>query len=88
VNAVRARGRWAWTGLAAATIAWAVLFYQNYWNAVVPAYGSIDSHLATLRLVLWKYMLAALPLAAGWLAGARRATLPTDRRQGVAETAE
>lgn len=71
---------WRWVkvaGAGGATLAWAFLFYANYWNASVVAFGNIDAHLADLRLLFWKYVGVGSVLAVAWVA----ALMPQRQKQ-------
>jgi hypothetical protein len=43
--------------ISAVILIWAALFYKNYGQASVVAFGDIAQHLAYLRVILWRYLL-------------------------------
>jgi hypothetical protein len=55
-----------WLLLTSVSVAWGVLFYRNYWNAAVPAFGEISIHLIRLRYVLWRYVGFGTIIAGMW----------------------
>ncbi|HHT28599.1 MAG TPA: hypothetical protein GXZ82_15350 [Firmicutes bacterium] len=55
-------------GVSAATIIWAALFYKNYGQADIPAFGDVARHLGYLRLILLRYLLVGGGLLAAWAA--------------------
>ncbi|MGI6610277.1 MAG: hypothetical protein ACOX4G_07160 [Limnochordia bacterium] len=68
---------WRWLKrlcLAGASLAWVVLFYRNYWDAAVPAYGDITIHLAGLRQLFWRYVGAGIVLGGMWWLAIRQAS--------------
>ncbi len=77
---------WLWLrrGVLAACIPlWAVLFYSNYWQAAIPAFGDPAVYQAALHGTFVKYcgagVLLVAALAAEWLL--RPAVRPRWRRQ-------
>lgn len=51
--------RWVLVG---ALLIWLVLFYCNYWQANIPAFGDPAVHLATLRQIFTRYVAVGLAL--------------------------
>jgi hypothetical protein len=81
------KGIWHWiklAGISITTLAWAWLFYANYWNASIVAFGDVATHLADLRLLFWKYMGGGAALAAGWFIALK----PALRTDTTADTVE
>lgn len=63
---------WGWclTGIASvALLLWIWCFYQNWWLAAIPAFGSAEQHLAALHILWRKYIIAGGVLVASWLVG-------------------
>ncbi|MGI6566084.1 MAG: hypothetical protein ACOX3I_01915 [Limnochordia bacterium] len=50
-------------------VGWAWLFYKNVWDAAIPAFGSPEPYLESLRWLLARYLLAGGGLLVAWLSG-------------------
>ena len=83
---VVSRHRWRvgfkWLLLTAVSLAWGILFYRNYWNAAVPAFGEVSMHLVRLRSVFWRYLGVGTLIAGMWgfVAIRQRVQKPSDTR--------
>lgn len=71
---VRLAGWLKWLCLAGMSLAWVILFYQNYWDAAVPAFGDMTTHLAGLRQIFWRYVGAGGLLGGMWWLAIRQAS--------------
>lgn len=59
---LRLRRYWYRWVLVGALLVWTVLFYRNYWQATIPAFGDPEQHLAILRQAFNRYIAVGLAL--------------------------
>jgi|LSQX01.1.fsa_nt_gb hypothetical protein len=50
-------------------VGWAWLFYKNVWDVSIPAFGSPEPYLESLRWLLARYLLVGGGLLMAWISG-------------------
>ena len=76
-------GRILMNAASVGSVGWGWLFYKHIWQAAIPAFGSPEPYLASLRWLLAKYLVAGGGLLLAWWAGFSLARSP--RRSKVEE---